>query len=124
MFEILTAGEDDGRKCNAVVADLQMQTDPVFNSVDSLLMKEDQLDEIMLKVEEAELEVERLKQENINNELRYKKDIERYKKDIVVHKDSKDDYIKQVAELTAQVNSLTRENKKLQTEVETATSDY
>lgn len=81
MLQILTAGEEDGRKSNPTVFEEGCQTEEQFHSTDSLLMKDEQLDEITQKVEDLEIEIERLKTENINNEAKAQKEIEKYKKD-------------------------------------------
>lgn len=86
MIAIITAGEEDGRKYNPYTSNAGIQTEwdysiknELSHATNSLLMKDEELEEIHEKVNEAEVEIERLKRELANTETKAKVDIEKYK---------------------------------------------
>jgi hypothetical protein len=79
MLKVITAGEEDGRKCNPNVFEQETQTEQIQHSVDSLIIQDEQMDEISLKVQNLENEIEKIKHENELNEAKAQREIERFK---------------------------------------------
>ena len=121
MIKILTAGEEDGRRSNPIVSDQMIQTDQPHQTVDSLIMQDNEMEVINIKVQGLEEEIERLNIESEEDRKRfeieidsYKRDIQRYKDEVLKQKDSKEEYIKQVAALTSETVKFKEEAEKLE----------
>jgi len=82
------------------------------------------LDGINMKVEELENEIIKLKQENKQTSYDLKKEIRRYKNDWETHKDSKENYMKQVYSLTEEIYSLKTDMEKFEVIAATKEEEY